>query len=131
MGGSSTALIEALSISVDNQLEAIPSLNASTTVAKVRRSGPQTVNVSGTIDFSDITEFNNFLSQTEQSLQATFTKANSFMVSVILPRMVYTAFPVSVGGKDRVTVGFSGKGRYHTGSATAITIELTTTASGF
>lgn len=130
LGSSATALIEALTISIDNQLEGISALNASTAIAKVRRSGPQTVNISGTLDFSDITEFNNFLNQTEQSLQATFTKANSFMVAVIVPRMVYTAFPVSVGDKGRTTVGFSGKGRYHTGSATAIAIELTTTSSG-
>jgi len=131
IGGAATALIEALTISIDNQLTGFPALNATTNIAKVRRSGPQTVEISGTMDFTNIDEYNKFISQTEQSLQATFTKANSFKLDLIVPRMVYTAFPISVGGKDRVTVSFNGKARYHTGSATAIAIELTTITSAF
>lgn len=131
LGGAATSLIETLTINVDNQLEGIPSLNASTTIAKVRRTGPQLVEISGTVDFDDNTEFVNFINQTEQALQATFTKANSFMLNIVVPRMVYTAFPVSIGGRDRNTVSFTGKGRYHTGSATAIAIELTAVNSGF
>ena len=131
IGGSATALIEALTISVDNQLEGVPALNASTAIAKLRRSGAQKVAISGTLDFADLTEYANFVNQTEQAMNVTFTKANSFMLEVKVPKFVYTAFPVNIGGRGRTTVGFTGKAAYHTGSATAITVELTSTNSGF
>lgn len=131
IAGAATALIESLTIDIDGQITGIPALNASTAVAKIRRSGPQMVGISGTIDFADITEYLNFKNQTEQAMVINFTKANSFGLKISLPRVVYTAFPVAMGGRDRVTVSFTGKGRYHTGSLTAIEFQLTTTSSGF
>lgn len=131
IGGAGTALIESLTVNINNQLDGIPALNATTDVAKIRRTGPQMVNISGTADFNNLTEFNNFLNQTEQAFSINFTRANSFSMLIQLPRVVYTAYPVAMGGKERMTVSFEGKGRYHTGSATAIDIRVTTTTSGF
>lgn len=131
IGGTGTALVEALTININNQLEGIPALNATTAVAKIRRTGPQMVTISGTMDFSNLTEFNNFINQTEQAISVHFTRNNSFQMTVDLPRVVYTAFPVSMGGKERMTVSFEGKGRYQTASKTAISVILTTTTSGF
>lgn len=130
IGGAGTALVEALTVNINNQLEGIPALNATTAVAKIRRTGPQQVNISGTMDFSNLTEFNNFINQTEQAFDINFTRG-AFELRMILPRVVYTAFPVSMGGRERMTVSFEGKGRYHTGSATAVDIRVTTTSSGF
>jgi hypothetical protein len=130
LGGSATAQIEALTINVDQQLEGVAALNASTAIAKIRRRGPQMVGMSGTIDFNDLTEYTNFVNQTEQALSVNF-RSNSFNLLIELPRVVYTAFPAQIGGKERLTVNFDGKARYHTGSATAIAYTLTTTSSGF
>lgn len=130
IGGAGSALIEALTISVDGQVEGIPALNATNEIAKIRRSGPQMVNISGTIDFNDLTEYNNFVSQAEQAFVFNFTKASSFSCRIDLPRVVYTAFPMGMPGKERLTVAFEGKARYKTTSATAIQIDVTTTSSG-
>ena len=131
IGGTGTALIESFTLNLDNQLDGIPALNATTAIAKIRRTGPQMVNISGTMDFADLTEYNNFLNQTEQAFVMNFTRANSFAMKITLPRVIYTAFPVSMGGRERLTVSFEGKGRYHVGSATAVEIAVTTTSSGF
>lgn len=130
IAGAATSQIEALTVNVDQQLEGFAALNASTEIAKIRRRGPQMVNISGTIDFNDLTEYANFINQTEQAFVMSF-RANSFHMAVSLPRVIYTAFPVQMGGKERLTVNFEGKARYHTGSATAIDVSLTTTSSGF
>lgn len=131
LGGAGTTLMEALTISIDGQIEGIPALNASTAVAKIRRTGPQIVGISGTVDFANLTEYNNFLNQTEQQMIVYFTQTASFSLKIDIPRMVYTAFPVAMGGRERTTVSFTGKARYHTGSATAIDVRLTNTSSGF
>ena len=131
IAGAGTALIESFTLDIDGQIQGIPALNASTSIAKIRRGGPQMVGISGTIDFDNLTEYNNFLNQTEQAFVLNFTKSNSFNLKISLPRVVYTAFPIAMGGRDRITANFTGKCRYHTGSATAVEFQLTTTSSGF
>jgi hypothetical protein len=130
LGGSATAVIEALTVNMDQQLEGVAALNASTVIAKIRRRGPQMIGVSGTVDFDNLTEYTNFVNQTEQALSVNF-RSNSFNLLIELPRVIYTAFPAQIGGKERLTVNFDGAARYHTGSATAIAFTLTTTSSGF
>lgn len=131
IGGSGTALVEALTITIDNALEGIPALNASAAIARVRRTGAQTIKVAGTIDFDNLTEYDAFVNQTEQAMIANFTKADSFQLTIDMPRVVYTAFPLGMDGRGRQLVSFEGMVRYKTTSATAIEINLTTTSSGF
>jgi len=131
LAGAATARIEGLQIAIDNQYEGIPALNASTSIAKILRRGPQTLGISGTIDFADITEYLDFVNQTERQLIVHVTKANSFAMTVDIPRMIYSAFPAQTSGRERVTVDFEGKGYYHTGSATAIQVNLTTVKSDY
>ena len=127
LGGSATTLIETLNIEGNNNLHGIPALNLSKRIAKVRRAGHQEINISGVIDFEDTTEYLKFLNQTEQSMKLSVTKADSFQMVVDLPRVVYTAFPMGISGRDRLLVNFAGKAFYHSGSGTAIEVALTTT----
>lgn len=131
IAGAATALMESLNIQFENQFEGIPVLNADTTIAKVRRTGFQTAMISGTLDFSNLTEYANFVNQTEQQFIITCTKANSFLMKITLPRVVYHTFPMGISGRERQTVDFSGKAYYHTGSANAVQIALTTVKSNF
>lgn len=131
VGGNATALIETLTVEIANNLEGIGALNLSTDIAKVRRNNHQMVNVRGTMDFTNVTEYMNFVNQTEQQFILSVTKANSFMMVIDMPRVVYTAFPVSIPGRERITVDFEGKAQYHTGSANAIKVSLTTVSSSF
>lgn len=128
-GGTGRPDIEALTITLDNQLEAIPALNNTKQIAKVRRNGPPLVQVAGTMDFVDLTDFDRFVNQTEFALAVNLTQSTSFSLLIELPRVIYTAYPVSLPGRERITVEFEGKGRFHTGSNAAITAKLTTTQS--
>lgn len=126
LGGSATARIENLTVSVNNNFEGIPSLNNSKDIAKIKRTGPQMVSISGTIDYEDQTEYNDFVNQTERQLIVTATMGASFQMILNMPRIVYTAFPLGQGGRGRNIVSFTGKAFYHTGSATGIAVTLTT-----
>lgn len=131
LAGAGTARIEALNISVDNQLEGHPALNNSATIIRVTRRGPQMVRVSGTLDFTDVTEQLDFLNQTERALKLSLTKSQSFQFTVDIPKFVYTAYPLGIPGRGRLTVGFQGRARYSTTSALAVDFSLTTTKSNY
>lgn len=126
LGGSGIDRIEALTVTFANNLEGLPTLNATNTITKVRRTGPLTVRVSGTVEFTDLSDFLNFQNETEQQLIAYFTRADSFSLKIDVPRTVFTALPVQLTGRDRVTADFEMEGRYHTGSAQSIEVTLTT-----
>lgn len=130
-GGSAIALVEALTVSVDSQLEGVASLNASSLIRGIRRTGPQLIRASGTIAFENLTDYNRFVQQSEFAIAANFTRADSFSFLIELPRVVYTTFPLGIGGRERITVDFEGQGRYHTGSGNAIKFSLTNTTSGY
>ena len=125
------SIVEALSISIDNQLEGIPALNASTEIARVKRSGPPLIRVSGTVALEDITDYQRLISQTEFPMVINITKANSFALVIDVPRLVYDGYPLGMSGRERQTVSFNARGRFHTGSNQAIQISLTNTKSDY
>lgn len=131
LAGAATARIEALNITVDNQLEGITALNNSTQIARIKARGPQLIRVSGTIDFQDITEHLDFLNQTERALVLSLTKADSFQIVADFPRLVYTAFAPAIAGRERLTVQFAGTARYKVSSAVAAEFRLTSTVSNY
>jgi hypothetical protein len=131
VGGAAVDIVETLTLDLDNQLEGIPVLNVSNEIARVRRSGPQLVRASGTLAFETLTDYNRFIGQTEQGLVLTMTKAQSFAMLLELPRLVYTAFPTGMAGRERNMVEFEATGRYHAGSGHALRARLTTVKSNW
>lgn len=129
LGGSANTKIENLNISIENQYEGIPALDMSSVISKIRRTGPQMVNITGTLDFSSHTEYDDFINQSETNITVSATKANSFQLQIACPRIAYTAFPLGMPGKDRLTVDFTAKAYYHSSSGTAISVAVTTTQS--
>lgn len=131
LAGAAIDTIETLAIDFDNQVEGIPILNNSNEIGRTRRKGPQMVRVSGTIGFETQVEYNRFVQQSEANLIASWTKTDSFGLVVRVPKLVYTAFPLGMGGRDRLTVGFEGTGRYDGSLGYAIQTKLTTVKSDF
>lgn len=131
IAGAATARLEAFTMSINNNLNGIAALNASNTIARIRRGGPQEARISGTFDFIDVAEYLDFKNQTERALQINITRGQSFAMFVDAPRFVYTTFPVNVGGRDRLTVGFDGMARYNASSGLAVDIGLTTIKSNY
>lgn len=131
IGGSATARFESFNMTVNNNLDGILALNASTNIIRVRRRGPQEARISGTLDFQDVAEYLDFKNQTERQLRLNLTCANSFSMLIDVPRFVYSTFPTGVPGRDRLTVGISGIARYQVSSGLAVDIGLTTTKSNY
>lgn len=131
LAGAATARIEALTIAIDNQLEGIPALNNANEIARIRPTGPQLIRISGTMDFIDVTEEQDFVTQTERVLKLSLFRAQSFHLLFDVPRFVYTAWPTGLAGRARQTVAFAGTARYLASSATAILCQLTTTKSNY
>jgi hypothetical protein len=131
IGGSATPLVEELSITIDNALEGVPALTAEAAIAKIKRAGPVLTNISGRMSFDDLTEYLNFKNQTEQSFEVSMFLANSYSIVFDVPRMIYTSWDASIPGRERLTAAFEGKARYHTGSASALQVRLTTDKSDF
>lgn len=131
VGGAAMDLVEALTVTYDNQLEGVPALNNSDEIARIRRRGPVLVRVAGTIEFLNRTEYTNFVNQTEQRFVYSLFRANSFQIVVDLPRVVYTAFPLGQAGRERNLVSFEGKALHHTGSGSPIKVSLTTVRSNY
>ncbi len=131
LAGAATARMEGFTLTVDNQLEGILALNNSNEIARIRSTGLQMINISGTLDFSDVAEQEDFINQTERAMTINLTRSQSFSLLIDIPRLVYTAYSVGMSGRGRTTATFEGKARYLTSSAAAIGMRLTTTKSNY
>lgn len=127
--GTANTQIEALTVSIDNQLEGFGAFNNSVSIQKVRRTGPPMIRINGTLDFQDLDRFNDFVDQTERSITVAATKPGSFSLVVHVPRLILTSVPVAIPGKERITTDFQGIARYSAGSGHAIKMDLTTTTT--
>ena len=106
-----SVLIEALTVNIDSQLDGIAVFNATNTIAKLRRRGPQMVRLSGTIAFDDLVDYNKFRTQQEFALKATTTLDADHVLELEFPKLVFDSFPLGITGRERLTVSFSAKGR--------------------
>ena len=131
LAGAASSRFEAFTLSVDNQLEGILALNNSNEIARIRATNPQMIRISGTLDFADVAEQEDFINQTERAMKLNLTRAQSFNLLIDVPRFVYTAHAANMSGRGRVTATFEGMARYLTSSLTAIGIGLTTTKSNY
>ena len=120
---------EALAITLNNNMEGIPALNGTQEIAKIRRTGPPTVEITGTTDFTDREDFDRFRAQSEFQLAVNFTQSESFSLLIECPRVVFTGYPVQIPGRERITVDFTAKGRFNVGSNHAIKATLFSTQS--
>jgi len=126
-----SAQVEAFNLTIDNMLDGIPALNNTAKIARIRRRDAQQVRLSGTLDFQNVSEYLDFTNQTERNFVLNLTKANSFALTIDVPRMVYTAFPMGIPGRGRLTVAFTGMARFQSSSDCAISMALTTTKSNY
>lgn len=127
--GAAFGLMESFTMRLDNSLEGIATLINSSFIRAIRRNNFQMIRLSGNMQFEDITEYGKYLAQTEVNFTASFTRASSFQMIIKIPRLVYSAYPLAIGGRERIVVGWEGMARYHQGSGAAMTIQLTNTRS--
>jgi len=95
----------------------------------IYRDAARTVDISAVFDFTDQTQFDKFISGTEQAFEITFEGAeietgHNYTLKIEMPKVRYTAFPINIGGPGRITCSVSGKAKYSIADGYAIKITL-------
>ena len=133
VGGAANADLRALTITITENIEAMHTINGSAFPSRVKRVGERTIEVGGTLIFDDQTEYQNFVSQAEQSMIASFAgpvnvgSGGPDEIVIDMPALRYTEFKPVAGGPGKIEVEFTGSAKYLSTSATAIQITLTNT----
>jgi hypothetical protein len=138
LGGAGNADVEQLTILIDEQLEAMHTLNNSKYPSSVKRGGSKrTVSISGTIKFPNNTEYNAFTAQSDRGFILNFrgpTEIQSGYYDELMlkcGRMLYTQFKPSAEGDGEISVAFNGKLQYNASSGTAVYVSLTNTMAAY
>jgi len=134
--GAGVADLRQLSLTFDNQLAAHHTLSAGRFPHRIKRGGPQTVVVEGSMLFQEQTHFQEFQAQSEKRLLVTFageTVADSYQNALTLdvPRLRFTEFAPRLTGVGQLEVSFSAKGVFDTSSGYALRMTLTNTHAGY
>jgi hypothetical protein len=123
VAGTAVDEFQDLTVTINNNLEATYTLNATKFPNRIKRSGFRTTEVSGTILFISQAEADIFRAQTERRVVISTVQGSHFM-ELDIPSFRYESFPVNIGGPGQIAIGFSGKAKYNSGSGTAL--EITT-----
>lgn len=127
VAGTAVDEFQDITVTINNNLEATYTLDNAKFPNRIKRTGKRTVEVSGTILFISQAEADIFRAFTERRL-VIHTKQGSNQMEVDIPSFRYTAFPVNIGGPGQIAVGFTGKGKYNSGSGTAIQVTTKVTS---
>ena len=133
LGGAANGDLKALTININDGIEAMHTFDGTTYPSRNKRTAERTIEVGGTIVFDDQVEYQNFISQAEQSLIACFAgpvdvgSGGPDKIVFDMPAFRYLTFPIEGGGPGKKEVGFTGSAKYLSSSATAIAITLTNT----
>lgn len=131
--GSPLAAVDtltAIQITVNNNLEAVATLNNTNEISRIRRNGFRTVEIQFTFEVEDLTEYNKFKAQSENAFEFEFTSGDN-KIKFDLPKVRYTSYPLGVGGPGRLTVAVAGKAKYDAVTEKAIGIVLTNSAASY
>lgn len=129
-------LLQNLTVTLNNQLEATGTLNGTQRPSRIKRTGFRMIDVAGTMLFEDDNEYDHFLNGAQQRIVGTLTGqlidgSNRAYLEMDFPAFRYTEFPVNMGGPGLVTVGFSGKAKYNSDSGTMATFTMANTLSAY
>lgn len=137
IAGVGNAALETLSVSIENNIEGVVTLDTTKSWSRMLRNGLRTFGVSGTFDFTSQTEYNNFRSQAEQRFVVTVrgaTEVSSGYYDTLTfdaPSVRYTSFEGGLSGPSRLQASFDGACKYNTGSAQAFKATLTNTRASY
>lgn len=137
LGGAANADFRDLTITMNEQIEAMHTLNNSTYPSRCKRTGQRTIEVSGTVIFDDQTEYQQFISQAEQSFVVSFRGSVEVQsgyydtVTIDMPALRYSEFKPVAGNTGKIEVGFTANAKYLATSATAMEITLVNTQAGY
>lgn len=139
LSGAGLQNITAMTISQENNLAAKHVIESSGNrfPSRIKRTDARVISVSGTLLFDNQTEANMFIAQSEQRLAVhlrgtTLVQSGYYeSLTIDIPSLRFTEFPMPVGGAGEVEVSFKAEGKYNVGSATAIAYTLACGKAGF
>lgn len=137
IGGSGKSEIMDMSITLNENLEAMHTLGATKTPSRIKRTGFRTVEISGTIKFDDAVEYQAFLDQSEREMIMHFEGTTAVQsgyneaCTITLPSLRIIELKPAAGGPGEIEVGITAKGVYNTNSATSMQVELRNGQSGY
>lgn len=118
VAGASKPYYESLTVRLENNLEAVPTLDGRLLPDLVKRNDFRRVSVNGTLSFRNFDDYTSFLQGSESSLNLTAvgdvvapTGTNKEERLVIdVPKFRYSTFAPNIGGPGRIVVNFTGRG---------------------
>ena len=137
IAGAANADFRALTLTVNESIEAMHTLNGSAFPSRNKRTGQRTIEVSGTYVFDNQTEFQKFKDQTEQSMVVSFAGpteiASGYLDEIIIdmPAVRYTELKPVAGNTGKIEASFTASAKYLTTSATAIEFTLRNLQDGY
>ena len=134
IAGIAPEYFETLQFVADNPCDGIPILNASTLWAKYARGTTRpNIRISGRCDLESLQEYNRFAQQSVGQLIVHLASmvSSGALMTITVPNFLYDTFPVQVRDGGRITVDFTGRGVFNTGSQTAMTITLVNTHASY
>jgi len=127
--------MENMTIIIENPIEGKTVLDTNKYHGKFVRTGDRSTRVSGSMDFESQTQYNIFRAQTEQRFLLGLTGAtlttSANALTVDMPNLRYTSYPVNMGGPGRISASFEGVAKYDTTSSYAVRITLTNTRASY
>ncbi len=137
IGAAAHPEIKEMTVTVEENLEAMHTLHNSIFPNRIKRTGFRTIAAEGTLIFDTSAELQQFLSQAERELIVTFkggTEVQSGFsedLKIQLPLMRYREFKPEIGGPGLVEVSFVAAGKYSVSSATGLIMTLVNTLAWY
>jgi hypothetical protein len=115
-GGAAMAQAADMTITINENVDALYTVNGTLSPFKYSRTGFREVTVNGNFYFNDRTMLNNFTAETQARLLVTIQNTRSAVQSgyyntltIDVPQLKVTAFKPSVSGPGEVSVPFTGR----------------------
>jgi hypothetical protein len=136
IGGAANSVLESATITIENPIEGVPTLNGAKTEALLKRSDFRNITITGDQDFSSQTEYNRFRAQTRTAFKLSITGTEivtGYNEQLIfdLPQVNYTTFEAPIGGPGRITAAYEGKAEYFVNSSYTMRTTLQNTLAAY
>ena len=140
--GSGTGLaahpeFDNFTLTLDNGIEVAHTLANTQWPSRIIRSGFRKINISGTLFFASLLEYDAFLGNTEKACIVTFVSKDTIMTNTKnvlrydIPALRYKEVKKPTGGPGRIQVQISADAVYHAGSAGALKVTLANTYAAY
>lgn len=137
LGGSAIGQNSELTVSLNENIDALYTINGTLNPFKYTRTGFREVTISGTLYMNDRTILNSFTAGTQARLLVTIQNTRAEIQSgyyntliIDVPQMKFTAFKPGASGPGEVAVQFTARGVLDPSSFYAVKFTTITTYSG-